>query len=365
MKVLHVVIDGELAGGQLVALKLAVGLQERGHEALIVAPAPGEFTALAEGSGVAVRFADTGRLYRLGGLVRLWRLIRRERVDIVHTHAMVASNVLSRTAARLAGRPVVSHLHGHNVFRSNRLATAAYRRLDLLTARWCSRIVAVSDDTRRRLLEQGLPERLVVTVHNGLDPPEREERASLTELGLTDRPVVGCVGRLEPAKGQADLIEAIARLSEPALLLVGRDIGGHRGELERLAERLDVSERVVFAGSRADVLPLLAACAVVVLPSWTEGFPLAPMEAMAVRRPVVATDVGGIRELVVDGETGVIVPPRDSGALAQAIGSLLADGALATRLGEQGYRRLRESFSEARMIERVLAIYEEVLARTA
>lgn len=365
MKILHVVIDGELAGGQLVALKLAVGLQERGHEALIVAPAPGEFTALAERSGVAVRFADTGRLHRLGGLARLWHLIRRERVDIVHTHAMVASNALSRTAARLAGRPVVSHLHGHNVFRSNRLAAAAYRRLDLLTARWCSCIVAVSEDTRRRLIEQGLPERLIVTVHNGLDPPERVEAASLAELGIAGEPVVVCVGRLEPGKGQADLIEAIARLPKPTLLLVGRDIGGHRGELERLAERLGVSERVVFAGSRADVLPLLAACAVVVLPSWTEGFPITPMEAMAVRRPVVATAVGGTGELVADGKTGLLVPSRDPAALARAIGSLLDDEELAARLGEQGHRRLRESFSEARMIERVLAIYEEALARTA
>lgn len=358
MRILHVVIDGELAGGQLVAEKLISGARARGHEALIVSPSRGAFTERAERDGIPVRTVDVSRAFKLGGLLRLRRLIRAERIELVHTHAMLASNLLSRVASRSSGTPVVSHAHGAEVFRPG-AAGRVYRLLDNLTARWCARVIAVSDDTRRRLIEQGIPARLIETVYNGLDPPESPPEPGLRALGLDRRQVIACVGRLEPAKGQAELIEAAAEVPDAVVLLIGRDVGGSRSRLERLAAERGVADRVVFAGPRTDVLELVAGCALLAAPSWTEGFPIAPLEAMAVGKPVVATEVGGTPELVANGETGLLVPPRDPDALAAALRDLLADPARAQAMGEAGYRRLRERFSEARMVERVLAIYEE------
>lgn len=358
MRILHVVIDGELAGGQAIARALIEGGRLHGHHGVILSPTRGAFTEQAERDGLPVRYADIRRIFRLGGLARMRAILRQERIDLVHTHGMVAANALSRAAARSTGIPVISHLHGHNVFREHALAGLAYRRLDNLTARWCSRIIAVSEDTRRRLIEQGISGDLVETIHNGFDPPDEPVVPSVGELGLDGRAVVGCVGRLEPAKGQGDLLEAVEPLEGVAVLLVGRDVGGYRAVLERRAGELGMADRVVFAGARTDVLPLLAGCTLLAAPSWSEGFPVAPLEAMAVRKPVVATEVGGTPELVLHGETGILVPPRNPLRLREAIAAVLGDPALAERLGGAGYERLRERFSRARMVDRVVEVWE-------
>jgi glycosyltransferase involved in cell wall biosynthesis len=147
-------------------------------------------------------------------------------------------------------------------------------------------------------------------------------------------------------------------------VLVGLDLeqgGSYQRELERTAERAGVRDRVVFAGARDDAGSLLAELDVLALPSWTEGLPLVVLEAMARRRPVVATPVGGTPEIVVDGETGLLVPPRDPRALAAALRRLLDDPQLRERMGEAGFARVRERFSADAMTERMLAIYDEVL----
>jgi glycosyltransferase involved in cell wall biosynthesis len=359
VKVLHVVIDGELAGGQYVARALVEGLRARGHEGVIVSPTRGAFTDAAAATGIPVRIADVRRVYRLDGLLALWRVVRAERVDVVQSHGMVASNVLVRLAARLAGRPVVSHIHSPNRFREQRVAAAAYRFLDNATSRLCARVVAVSDSVARTLVEQGVPARLVVTIPNGLDPREPPPRPA--DLPARGR-LVACVGRLEPAKGQADLIDALPRLDdEVRVLFVGRDVAGHRAALEARAAALGVADRIVFLGARTDVAEVLAACELLVQPSWLEGFPIAPLEAMAAGLPVVATDVGGTSEIVVDGVTGRVVPPHDPGALAAAIADVLGDRAAAEALGRAGRDRLRERFSVDRMVDAFVAVYEDAL----
>lgn len=359
----------------MVALALLRAARARGDAVLVVSPTPGEFVDLLAREGVPVRFLDVSRTFRLGDAWRLARLLRRERVDVLHTHTALSANVLSRVAGRLAGVPVISHMHIENHFRPQRLARAVHRLLDNATARLCARILVVSEDTRRSLERQGFPPGLMLTVHNGIDADSvaaaRAEgiRAS---LGVPEgAPLVGEIGRLCEVKGQRELIEAVAALAprhpDLQLVLVGRDLergGAYQELLEREAERLGIRERVVFAGYRPDVGAVLGALDVVVLPSWIEGLPLVALEAMAHGKPVVATPVGGTPEAVVDGETGLLVPPRDPGGLAAAIESLLADPDRARRLGEAGYRRVRERFSHEAMVARVLEVYDEV-ARAA
>lgn len=363
MKVAHLVIGGEVAGGQLVALRLARAARDAGHEALFVAPVRGHFTALVEADGFDVHVIDVGRLFRLRALATLRSLIRRERIELVHTHTLAAANALGRIGARFSGARVVSHLHIENHFRA---ATApVLRTLDNVTARLCSALVAVSEDTRLAYERQGYPRRIEV-VYNGVDGEFAGAGDRVREeFGVPNgAPLVGEIGRLCDVKGQRELIAALADVPDVRAMLVGADLeqdGAFQVELERRAADLGVRDRVVFAGRRDDVPDVLAALDVVVLPSLTEGLPLVVLEAMAARRPVVATSVGGTPELVVDGETGLLVPPRDAGALADALRRLTGDRALRERMGEAGYRRVRERFSADATTGRILEIYEEAL----
>ena len=362
MKVAHLVIGGDVAGGQLVALRLAHALREHGGDALFLSPEPGPFVELTRAEGFAVRRVDVSRLHRVRGAFRLARLLRADRIDVLHTHTLAAANTLGRLAARFARVPVVSHLHIENHFRpATRLLL---RGVDNRTARGCAALVAVSEDTKRAYERQGYPRGRIEVVYNGVELDGTPVGGLRDELGVPpNAPLVGEIGRLCDVKGQRELLAALAQLPDAHAVLVGADLergGAYQRELERHAEELGVRERVVFAGRRDDAAAVLAELDVLVLPSWTEGLPLVVLEAMARRRPVVATPVGGTPEVVVEGETGLLVPPRDPDALAAALGRLLADADLRRRMGEAGYRRVAERFSADAMAARVLELYDEV-----
>src|ERR671936_29950 len=254
MRIVHLVIGGEVAGGQLVALQLARAARERGDEVAFVAPERGPFTELAEREGLRVDVLPLRRSFQLGAAWRLARLLRRRRADLLHTHTLAAANALSRLAGSVAGVPVVSHLHIENHFRpaTRRLLAG----LDNLTARWCARLVAVSEDTKRAYERQGYPRGRIDVVYNGVELPPNGT------LPRNDPPLIGEIARL------CDLPRA-------RLVLAGRDLeqgGTFQTALEREAESAGVRDRVEF-GFRDDVAALLDELDVVALPSWTEGLP--------------------------------------------------------------------------------------------
>lgn len=352
MKVVHLVIGGEVAGGQIVALRLARAARTHGYDVAFVSPSAGDFVDRARAESFPVAVVPLGGALDLRSLLRLRRAVRG--ADVLHTHTHFSLNVLGRVAGRLAGARVVAHMHIENAFRRGR-GRAAQVLLDNVTARLCSAIVAVSDATRESLVRQGYPTSRLVTVHNGIETPDAVEPRR-----LADGPQVVEVARLAEVKGQRLLIEALARLDATAVL-VGRDLeqdGRYEQELRRAAGEAGVADRVVLAGYRDDVPALLAGCDVFCLPSSMEGLPLVVLEAMAQARPVVASAVGGTPELVVDGETGVLVPPGDVDALVTALAGLLADPDRARRLGEAGRRRVAEHFRADELAERVIGLYE-------
>ncbi|HZB23878.1 MAG TPA: glycosyltransferase [Gaiellaceae bacterium] len=362
VRIVHLVIGGDVAGGQLVALQLAQAARERGDTVSFVVPAEGGFVDRARAEGFDAAIVDAGRTYRLRGVLRLAQLLREQRADVLHTHTLAGANVTSRVAARLAGVAVVSHLHIANSFRPS--TRFALRRLDNWTARLAAALVAVSEDTRRAYVEQGYPTRMRV-VHNGVETASASANGLREELAIpADAPLVVEVGRLCDVKGQRELIEAVAQVDGARAILVGADLeqeGAYERVLRRRAEELGVAERVVFAGARDDAARVLAAADVVALPSWTEGLPMVVLEAMALGRAVVATPVGGTPELLEDGETGLLVPPRDPKALATALRRLLEDDALRRRLGDNARRRVDERFTADATAREVLAIYDEVV----
>jgi glycosyltransferase involved in cell wall biosynthesis len=355
MRIVHLVIGGEVAGGQVVALRLARAARERGDEVSFAAPEQGPFTELAAREGFPVDILPMRRSFQLGAAWRLARLLRGRRVDVLHTHTLAAANVLARLAGASARVPVVSHLHIENHFRPATRWLLA--RLDNATARLAARLVAVSEDTKRAYERQGYARGRIEVVYNGVDLPANGgfRRNAPARIGE--------IARLCDVKGQRELLQAVARLPEAQLVLAGRDLeqaGAFQEALERESERLGIRERVEF-GFHDDVPALLESLDVVALPSWTEGLPIVLLEAMAHARPVVATPVGGTPELVTDGETGLLVPTRDPEALAAALRRLLDDPELARRLGEAGRARVADRFTASEQARRILAIYDDVV----
>ena len=360
MNVVHHVSSGDTAGGQLVALRLARAARDAGHRVSFVAPAGGSFVELAEEAGFRVRLVPLAGALDARAARRLHAALRDERADLLHTHGHFGLNTVARVAGRLAGAAVVAHMHIENIFHPSPPVRAAQLALDRATARLCARILAVSEATSRALVREGYPRDRLQVVYNGVEPTDAPA------VRLAPAPVVLEVARLAAVKGQLELVRALPELPGTHAVLVGGDLeagGAFERRIAEEARRRGVADRVVLAGEQADVPSLLAGCEVVCLPSHAEGLPLVLLEAMAAGKPVVATAVGGTPELVVDGETGLLVPPGDPAALATALRSLLDDPARAEALGEAGRRRVRERFSAAAMCRAVLEVYDEI-ART-
>jgi glycosyltransferase involved in cell wall biosynthesis len=352
VRIVHVVLGGDVAGGQIVALRLARAAREAGHAVSLISPTDGPFVMRARSDGFDVAIVPLGGALDVASLRRLTRAVRG--ADVVHTHAHFSINVLGRLAGRLAGARVLAHMHIDNAFRAGR-GRRLQVMLDNATARLCFAIVAVSDATRRSLVAQGYPPGRLVTIHNGVDPAQPVE-----PVALAPAPAIIEVARLAPVKGQSDLLAALPQLAAH-VVFVGKDIetgGAYERELRAQAERLGVADRVVFAGYRDDVPALIAGAAVLCLPSHAEGLPLVVLEAMAQGRPVVATAVDGTPELVVDGETGILVRPGDVEGLARALERVLADPDEAARLGAAGRERALEQFSAEEAARKVLTLAE-------
>lgn len=325
-------------------------------------------------------------------VVALARLFRRYGVDLVHTHTSKAG-VVGRLAARLAGvRAVVHTPHGHIYAPEARIQSVPRRRLLRAGFLWAERLagrcgtllVTLTEAEARETVALGLaPADRVVCVPNGVEAEEFARRPSAArvralrrELGLPARArVIISVGRLSRVKGHRVLLEALAELvpaggessgrGDLHLLLVGE--GPERGALAKQARSLGLAERVHFAGrrDREEVAALLHIAAVFVLPSYYEGFGIAVLEAQAAGVPVVASDVGGVREVLAGGRTGLLVPAGDPRALARAVGRVLEDRALARRLARAARKRVTEEFTVERMVERYREVYRKALRLAA
>jgi len=364
MKVLHVQRIGGIGGSERHVLELLPALRARGIDASFLglddtkaAPEP-FYAALAERDIPFERLPCPRDLDpRLAAAVI--RAVRAIRTDIVHTH-LIHADAYGALASAPARAVLVSTKHNDDPFRSGR-----GRYLEKLLTRRASRVICITEALARFNRDVvGLPDRKLRLVHYGLDaPPEPWGLPGGPDLPA-ETPVLVAVCRLVPQKGVDIAIEALVRIREQhaATHLVVLGEGPLRAELTERAATRGVADAVSFPGRVGDVAWWLRRATVVIHPARWEGFGLALLEAMLCERSVVASSVSSIPEIVLDGETGLLVKPDDPARLAEAVVSLLDDPARARALGEAGGTRAREEFSVARMAERTAAVYEESLS---
>jgi len=360
MRVVHLV-EGLALGGleRVVASLIRHADLRRTAVEVIAAVRGGEVAAEIEAAGAVVTILGV-KGYHPADVLALARLLRERRVDVVHSHGHFAG-VLGRSAAWWSGTPAaVHHLHTMDpTLRSRHL------RLERVLARVTRRIVCCSAAVARHAVEvMRLPADLTVVVPNGIDPaPPADRAAGLRELGSPASPVIGCVGSLTAHKGQAVLLLAAAALPRSAcgsVVLIGD--GPERGTLERLAAAIGLSDRLRFAGARADARSLLPAFDVAVVPSIErEGMPLAALEAMDAGLPLIASRLGGLCEVIDHERTGLLVPPRDPGALSAALRAALQRPDLARSLGEAARQSVERRYRAAMMARRIEMVEEEAL----
>jgi len=387
MKVLYVVTRLNIGGPARHVVTLGGGLAARGVDTLLVHgrvdDTEGSFDHLPRERGLrTLRLDELGRSVRWGSdtvaFLRLLRLIFAEKPDVVHTHTAKAG-ALGRVAAavynvtrRRRRRCVVVHtFHGH-VFIAyfGPIRTHLIRIVERGLSRITDRVVALSAIQKNELVRRfgvAVEQRVsVVPLGLELDPLLQislDHRDGRQAFGFdrSDR-VIGYVGRFVPIKGLESLVRAFAivagRVANVKLLLVGD--GERREPLEALADALGVGPMTVFAGWREDLAAVYGAIDVVAVTSLNEGTPVALVEAMAAGRPVVATAVGGVPDVVVDGVTGFLVPTADPARVADALERLVRDAALARQMGDAG-RRHALQFHADRLVSTVHDLYQTEL----
>lgn len=358
---LHIDTARTWRGGQNQVLLTVLGLRAAGHRTILVAHAAGELRQRAA-EGLELIPLSPRTEMDLGAAWRLSRAIRQLRPEVVHAHDphAVAICALAISMGADHGRPpLIAARRVDFHLKRNALSRWKYRQVH--------KFVCASEAIRRMLVGDGIPDACAVTVYEGIDF-DRAAAAPAASLHADfwlpqQAPIVGNVAALVAHKGQRHLIDAAARVVQrvPDARFVIAGEGELKSFLERHIRERRLEKHVFLAGFRPDVLSVHKAFDLFVMSSVTEGLGSSLLDAMACGKAVVATTAGGIPEAVVDGETGLLVPPRDDAAMADAIVTLLTNDDLRRQYGAAGLKRVRERFSVERMVRDTLAVYEEVV----
>lgn len=380
IRVLRAITRMNIGGPAIQAALLTARLHAEQFETLLVAgrpgPLEGDMTRLARLDRVRPLTVPTlvrpiAPLQDLRALASLVRIARSFRPHVVHTH-MAKAGFVGRIAARLTGRPVILHTFHGSIFRGyfGAAETSLYLNAERLLARATSRVIAITDAQRRELIELRVaPAHKVVEIPLGFDLapfqtlPTRDTARST--LGLPHGvPIIGLVARLVPIKDVGTFLRSIPivvrEVPEARAVIVGD--GPERDRLTALAEELGVAHRCFFLGWTADMPAIYAAIDVLALSSLNEGSPVSVIESMASGVPVVASAVGGVPDLVVDGQTGLLVPPGSADELAAALSHVLRDGSLAAMLGGRGRSVATARFGAGRLVRDIESLYVQLLA---
>jgi glycosyltransferase involved in cell wall biosynthesis len=318
----------------------------------------------AKTRGITTFLIETASPYDPSAMWKLRRFLARLRVDVLITHGY-KSNLIGYLATR---RSAVVQLPMVRGYTGEDWKVRAYEVVDRCLLRRSQHVLCVSEGTRRKLIRFGLDGQRISVVPNAVDCDLQVTPADLSKefsIPKEARSIVAA-GRLSPEKGHGYLVDAMRQLKAlvPPVHLIILGAGKEQPSLERQIRESQLADRVVLGGFREDVLGCIAAADLVVNPSLTEGLPNVVLEALALKTPVVATDVGGVGELVIHGQTGWLVAPADPGALAAAMVQALADRDHARRMAENGFRLVVSSFSFSSQAQRLAEVCTDRLTQS-
>ena len=376
-KVIHIHTLPVISGSGLNTYLTMRGMDRTAYQVELACAPDGKLIDLVRSQGMNVNLFKNlvqplHPIKDLLGLIDLTRLLKKKRYDVVHTHNSKAG-FIGRLAAKCAGVPIIVHtVHGFAFHdREPAWRRILFRNLERLASHWCDKMVFISQP----LIDWALKDRIVrkekiLKIYSGIEldqfkpVTEAETEALRTELGIRGKaPVIGIVSKLWEGKGHATLIHAFEGLKqeipEAVLVIVGE--GYLRERLVDLVGRLGLQSSVLFTGFRMDVRRLIATFDVAVLPSYFEGMGRVLLEAMAMEKPVVASSVGGIPDLVRHGENGLLVTAGSVPELKSSLLSLVRNPALAREMGKEGRKRISEEFSAGRMAQSIEKLYRELL----
>lgn len=367
-KILQLIDGLNVGGAEVLLVDLVRGIKASGDDVCVGYSTRGPLeNKLRELDVTCVRLPRLGRIDPIL-FFGMCRLILRERPDIVHTH-LFKSDLHGRLAARLCGVPVVVSTSHNNDVWAKRFPLG---RLYGFTAKLTDKVIAVSDEVRDYQIQHtGIDSEKICVIENGVDI---RRFSNQTEAGLAfrkefqidvDTPLIGIIGRLKPQKDHDNFLNAAAQIKgkipEARFLIVGD--GPLRDELKFKAQALGLESSVIFCGLRQDIPAVLSALNLLVISSKWEGLPVTLLEGMAARCPIVSTAVGGVPNVVADGESALLVPPEDPSALANACTKILREPALARALVNAGFGRAQQQFSLDAMIQKTLKLYQELLEK--
>lgn len=366
MKVLHIISSSGMYGAEAVILNLSRVLKERGHKSLLAAFSNASNPNLqlyekARAEGIESYVIPCSGQVDRSAIIAIRQLALRTGAEIAHSHNF-KSDVYLYLALRRTHIPYVATCH---TWYDTDFLVTMYGRIDRLVLRCFPRVVAVSREVRQRLLNAGVHAQRIRDVRNGIDlRPFANAQPSLTDLKSGGALLVGLIGRLTWEKGVDVFVDAAAcvlhEFSEARFVIVGE--GPYRERLERSIQRKNLGEHVLLLGRREDMPGVYASLDIMASASRQEGLPMAILEGMATGRPLVATTVGEVPTIVVNGRTGILVPPENPDKLAAGILELLRDPAKRSAMGAAGRQLIRDEYSAERMTADYLQVYSEVIA---
>ena len=368
IKILHVSESSETGGAETVLLNIVNNLDERRYHSIVVLLKTGWLYERLEKSGISPILLKSDRAYDVNFLLRLWSTVKKQDVEIIHSH-LPGANAYSCLAGRAAGVPVVATYHG---MLSACGKLRASEKLQLFLVRnFSKKIVSVSDSLRQELIQLAkFPSSKLKTIYNGVDWDKFdrpfEKVTKMKELGVdSNDKVIGMVANLKATKGYQYFIRAAAivanSISQVKFLVIGEGEEGIKLAITEEVRLLGLGDKVRFLGFREDVPELLRMLDVFVLSSVSEGMSLSTVEAMGSGVPVVVTKSGGPQELVEDGRTGFLVPPRDENSLAEKVLFLLKNQGASNEMAREARSYVRKEFSTDNMIENYETVYQECL----
>jgi glycosyltransferase involved in cell wall biosynthesis len=374
IRILEMIDKPFLGGGQVHLLTLVKNLDKSRFEIIVAAKGGKPLEDEVRRAGIPFMPVSLGKKISLRTGKDIADILKGNEIDILHTHGGVAG-VFGRWAAGKAGTPIIVHtLHGiHYLHYRNPLLKYLYVLQERYFSRRSDAVIFVSEAD----LEAGkkfrlAPEGKCRLVRNGVDvgglrdaDMSARKRRELAAAMKLSPPVIGTVARLHRQKGVVYLLRAakLVRRRHPEARFVIVGGGPLEKSLRRRAGKMDPEDHVLLLGERPDAREIVSLFDVFVLPSLWEGLPLALIEAAALGRPIVATDIDGVREVIRPGDTGVLVPAKDPAKLAEALSRLLDDPASAVKMGERAKREIPPLFTLSGMVEKTQRIYMEFAAR--